>query len=278
MAQRLADVEYHAALDESGGDDETGPRRIFAASHRREWNGDIPQTDRRILFGLILTHITIRQSGTDVMDDVVIRAMAKWPNVPVVYGWLALDRRGRWSIKTGSPGITKGGAPEFEPVANQKLIEFIGRNYAHDAAGCWYFQNGPQRVYVELAYTPYIYRIARAHPLSFETHTGSACATLRAVCMDENGNLLLVAEHGPGLLLDRDLPRALAALVYADGHALEEERLLALIETGSDAEGVYFSTGELSLPLALIKSDEAPARFGYVRAPIPPAAPGMSSD
>jgi hypothetical protein len=203
------------------------------------------------------------------MDPIVIRAMAKWPNVPVVYGWLALDRRGRWSIKIGSPGITKGGAPEFEPVTNQKLIEFIGRNYTHDAAGRWYFQNGPQRVYVDLAYAPLVYRIASAHPLSFETHTGAACAQLQSAWMDEEGNLLLVTEHGPGLLLDRDLPRALEALAYADGHALDEERLLALIEEGDDAAGVYFNTGAASLPLALIRSDEAPQRLGYVRAPRP---------
>ena len=33
------------------------------------------------------------------MDDIVKQAMAKWPNVPHVYGWLALDRRGVWRIK-----------------------------------------------------------------------------------------------------------------------------------------------------------------------------------
>ena len=27
------------------------------------------------------------------MDDAVLRSMAKWPNVPDVYGWLSLDRR-----------------------------------------------------------------------------------------------------------------------------------------------------------------------------------------
>ncbi|MBK5102872.1 MAG: DUF2946 family protein [Burkholderiales bacterium] len=199
------------------------------------------------------------------MDDIVIRAMAKWPNLPAVYGWLALDRRGQWSIKNASPG----GTALFEPVANTKLIDFIGRNYSHDDAGCWYFQNGPQRVYVGLDYTPQVYRIARAHPLAFETHTGVACASLQAAYMDEDGNLLLVTEHGPGMLIDRDLPRGLEALSYADGHALEEERLLALIEEGSDAAGVYFNTGALSVPLSLIRSDEAPQRLGYVREPRP---------
>jgi hypothetical protein len=204
------------------------------------------------------------------MDDVVIRAMAKWPNVPVVYGWLALDRRGPWSIKVGSPERAENAVPRFEPVSNQKLIEFIGRNYAHDEQGRWYFQNGPQRVYVTLAYTPLVYRIAGAHPLSFETHAGAPCAALQAAWMDEAGNLLLLTEHGPGLLLDRDLPRALEALSYADGHALDEERLLALIEEGDDPAGVYFNTGAASLPLALIRSEEAPQRLGYVREPQPP--------
>jgi len=201
------------------------------------------------------------------MDDSVTRAMAKWPNVPAVYGWLYLDRRGQWSIKmaspagsAGSPEDAKNALPGFESVSNLKLIEFIGRNYGHDDRGCWYFQNGPQRVYVTLAYTPLVYRIASARPLSLETQAGSACASLKSAWMDEAGNLLLVTEHGPGLLLDRDLPAALEALAYADGHALEEERLLALMEPGDDAAGVYFNTGTASLPLALISSTDAPSR------------------
>ncbi len=199
------------------------------------------------------------------MDDIVARAMAKWPNVPTVYGWLALDRRGEWSIKSGSDA-------GFERVTNPKLIEFIGRNYGHDDAGRWYFQNGPQRVYVALAYTPLVYRIARVHPLAFETQFGAPCAELRSVWMDEAGNLLFVTEHGPGLLLDRDLPRGLEALSYGDGHVLDEERLADLIEEDGDPAGVYFNTGAASLPLALIKSEEAPLRLGYVREPRPPAA------
>ena len=38
-------------------------------------------------------------------------------------------------------------------LQHDKLIEFIGRNYAADAQGQWFFQNGPQRVYVCLLYT-----------------------------------------------------------------------------------------------------------------------------
>ena len=205
------------------------------------------------------------------MDEIVARAMAKWPNVPAVYGWLALDRRGNWSLKSTAPAGPADAAPQFERLTNPKVIEFIGSNYGHDEQGCWYFQNGPQRVYVRLDYAPLVYRVARVHSLTFETHTGVPCAALQAVWMDEAGDLLFVTEHGRGLLLDRDLPRGLEALSYADGHPLDEERLLALIAEGDDAAGVYFNTDAASLPLALMRSEDAPQRLGFVRVPRPPA-------
>jgi len=34
-----------------------------------------------------------------IVDEAVLRSIAKWPNVPAVYGWLKLDRRGNWLIK-----------------------------------------------------------------------------------------------------------------------------------------------------------------------------------
>ena len=92
------------------------------------------------------------------MDAVVAQAMAKWPNVPAVYGWLALDRRGNWLIKR-------------ERIANQALREFIARNYEADAAGRWYFQNGPQRVFVALDCTPYVFRLDERRE-SWLAHTG----------------------------------------------------------------------------------------------------------
>ena len=73
------------------------------------------------------------------MDAAVARALAKWPNVPGVYGWLALDRRGNWLIRSASA------TQRFEKIGNAALRDFIGRNYEPDAQGRWYFQNGPQR-------------------------------------------------------------------------------------------------------------------------------------
>ena len=38
------------------------------------------------------------------MDPAVLRGMARWPDVPAVYGWLALDRRGNWRLKEAVSG------------------------------------------------------------------------------------------------------------------------------------------------------------------------------
>ena len=130
------------------------------------------------------------------MDAVVAQAMAKWPNVPAVYGWLALDRRGNWLIKG-------------ERITNPALREFIARNYEADGEGRWYFQNGPQRVYVSLAYTPLVVH-----------HEGEAlfdhCARpFAAECtyLDDEGSVLVESGGLIALVDDRDLAR------YADDEA-----------------------------------------------------------
>src|SRR5258706_6290063 len=137
------------------------------------------------------------------MDDPVLRAMQQWPNVPAVYGWLTLDRRGNWLIKSRTG--------RFERVANAAMIEFIGRNYAHDNDGRWYFQNGPQQVFVSLDYTPWIYRLNDT-ATGLLNHAGAAPKEHRGLFLDDTGALLLQTEQGVGVLLDRDLPAILARI------------------------------------------------------------------
>ena len=102
------------------------------------------------------------------MDDLVRQAMAKWPNVPDCFGWLALDARGQWWMRddrTQAQGAFQSGVPgaRGSVLRHDKLIDFIQRNYEADAQGRWYFQNGPQRVFVELESTPLVWQIGRAH-------------------------------------------------------------------------------------------------------------------
>ncbi len=94
------------------------------------------------------------------MDDIVKAALAKWPRVPHCYGWLALDARGQWFMR--DERIQAAGpfpAIKGSRIDHDKLLAFIQRNYECDDAGCWFFQNGPQRVYVELEITPWVWRI-----------------------------------------------------------------------------------------------------------------------
>jgi hypothetical protein len=160
------------------------------------------------------------------MDTSVVRAMARWPDVPAVYGWLALDRRGRWLLKEPA-------GARFSGVGNVALREFIGRNYAVDERGCWYFQNGPQRVYVALAYTPLVLHYEEEALLD---HCGCA-ARAHATFVDEEGSVLIRGERGVGLLDDRDLA-LFAARLGSDWRALPK-----------------------------VSSHEVAARFGFVAKP-----------
>ena len=74
------------------------------------------------------------------MDDIVKQALLKWPNVPDCYGWLGLDARGNWYMRDDATqalgGFASGDArTKGSLLKHDKLIDFIGRNYACDGAG-----------------------------------------------------------------------------------------------------------------------------------------------
>jgi Protein of unknown function (DUF2946) len=196
------------------------------------------------------------------VDEIVSRAMQKWPNVPNVFGWLRLDRRGNWLVKSRP---SRDAQPVFERIGNEAVIEFIGRNYAHDAVGRWFFQNGPQRVFVTLEYTPFVYRL-RGDRESLETHTGLAAGEVRAAWIDDAGMLVLETELGPGVLLDRDLPALLDRIETSSG-PVSEESLAAL--TAGALPDLTLDLGRRRVPLSAIVAAEVPARFGFIADPRP---------
>ena len=173
--------------------------------------------------------------NSPTMDDIVRQALAKWPNVPHCYGWLGLDARGNWYMRddrtqaAGSFPASKGSL-----LTHQKLVDFVHRNYEADERGCWFFQNGPQRVYVELETAPWIWRLGEG--LSVTSHTGRAART-SACILDEQGRLFLDTDIGFGLV-----------------HTLDMEQASDAIEA------------RIWLPQEL-PADELPSRFAYVRSP-----------
>lgn len=155
------------------------------------------------------------------MDDMVLKAMVKWPNVPACTGWLGLDGRGDWYMRDdhtqslgwfGAPGVpgVKGSR-----LQHDKLLAFIGRNYTCDELGQWYFQNGPQRVFVELTHAPWVWRLPPGHTAQVLSHTGLE-ATVASTVLDDGGCLYAVTALGLGLVHTQDV-LAGAALLEA-GH------------------------------------------------------------
>ncbi|NLO79725.1 MAG: DUF2946 family protein [Xanthomonadaceae bacterium] len=183
------------------------------------------------------------------MDEDVIRAMLKWPNVPALYGWVRLDRRGNWYI-------------QGERVTRAALVAFIGRNYDKDERGRWFFQNGPQRCYVELDYTPWV---LQAQPEGgLRTHTGLPVERPYQAFLDEQGSLLIYFERGLGLLAETDLDWGMSRLQGSQG-PLDESRLASAIETlmAGEPADLVLCVGGLRLPVQFMPSDQAPSRFGY---------------
>jgi hypothetical protein len=149
------------------------------------------------------------------MDEIVKAALKKWPNVPHCHGWLALDARGDWYMRDDRTQAA-GPFPKVKGsrIQHEKLREFIERNYASDEHGCWYFQNGPQRVYVELEAAPWVWRLqalpagpgAVAGP-AIHSHTGVA-ASFQSAWLDEHDRLFLVTDLGLGLVHTLDMELA----------------------------------------------------------------------
>ncbi|MBD9395806.1 DUF2946 family protein [Acidovorax sp. ACV01] len=169
------------------------------------------------------------------MDDIVKQALAKWPNVPNCYGWLGLDARGHWYLRDDQAQAT-GPFPQSKGslLQHEKLIEFIARNFEPDGQGQWFFQNGPQRVYVELEATPWVWRIQA--DFSVVSHTGSGAA-VQDCLVDAQGRVYLTTAQGVGLVHTLDVPLVAEA-----------------VEAGR------------WLPQA-VRAEDLPGRYGFVMSP-----------
>ncbi len=184
------------------------------------------------------------------MDEIVKAALKKWPHVPHCHGWLALDTRGEWYMR--DERVQRAGpfpAVKGSRITHDKLRAFIDRNYLADEHGAWFFQNGPQRVYVQLEAAPYVWRVLDAPGFPLVAHTGDPAGPLRQTWLDEHGRLFADTALGFGLVHTADM--AVAA------RAVEQ----ALAQTVPSETGAW---APVELPFA-----QMPARFGYQLVPQP---------
>lgn len=174
------------------------------------------------------------------MDEIVKAALKKWPHVPHCYGWLALDARGDWYMRDDRVQAA-GPFPQVKGsrITHDKLKDFIHRNYAADERGAWFFQNGPQRVYVELEAAPLVLGVERQGArYTCRDHTGEPAAAQEA-WVDEHGRVFVATPRGLGIVRSMDMA------VVADA-----------VESG------VWTVGELRFA-------ELPQRYGYVLRPTP---------
>ena len=196
-------------------------------------------------------------------DTAVIAAMAKWPNVPDVYNWLMLDARGRYRVRARDYEHTG----RFDTIGNAAVVEFIGRNTTCDAAGRWYFQNGPQRVFFKLECTPFVARLQpQGMPL---LHTGAAVKRVDAVWIDELAAAILETDAGPALVDDRDNAAFLAGLKPLVGAAFDDTALEEWLQKPVSGKLLWEISGS-RVPVGPVLRADLQVRFGFVATPQPP--------
>lgn len=185
------------------------------------------------------------------MDDWVKRALERWPNVPALFGWLGLDRRGRWLIKG-------------EPITHPRIVQTFDRNYGCDEHGRWYFQNGPQRGYIELAYAPFV---LHQQGDGFITHTHLTVERPAQLVLDEAGTVSMSTEHGLGEIAGSDLDWVLERMRLG-GRPVDEDALQTLLElpSGTQTEA-RVAIGDADVHVVRMDAIDLPDAFGFVRMP-----------
>lgn len=203
------------------------------------------------------------------MDENVKKAMAKWPDVPNCYGWLMLDARGAWHLRDeqAQRANTHG-----DRIEHEGLLAFINRNYARDDQGRWFFQNGPQRVFVNLEATPFVARTDATK--KFQLHTGEILEQIDAAWLTRSGQLLLQNGDRLAQVDDRDLVQVLPSL-KVDGVPMDDAQLLKWV-AGAGKEVLTLVYCDQSVVVGRIAADDVTGQFRFVRLPQPDHAKAVS--
>ncbi len=186
------------------------------------------------------------------MDERVKRALQQWPDVPDVYDWLSLTRRGEWRLRD-------------EAITNPNLIGFINRNYGPaDNDNGFAFQNGPQRVHVKLEATPWIAHIPDPEhdELILHAHTGVALQDIRMFWLSEDGDLIADALLGPALIRDSDLIWLSRWFRNDKGQTIPDHELASMLEDPGRT-GLHLALGSYNVPVSALGKASPADHFGY---------------
>ena len=203
------------------------------------------------------------------MDERVKLAMAKWPQVPHCYGWLSLDAQGKFRMRDEA---AQAAGHMGDVIRHASLLAFIYQNYESDPRGAWYFQNGPQRVYVELESTPYVARTDPEH--GFVLHDRSPVHEIDQIFMTNDGRLILNAHEKIAMLDNRDLSHCVP-LLRIEGLAVADDDLLNWLSEPKQALQIELSN-ELK-NVQWVDSNQLEKQLGFIAHPSKLAQPSKPS-
>lgn len=197
-----------------------------------------------------------------MLDPDTLRVMARWPDVPAVTGWLTLDGTGRWYIRG-------------QRIKHPLILAHIQSHYDCDAAGRWFFQNGPQRVFVSLEKAPHVLQALGDADSGFRDQCARRLTHFERAVLDEDGQMYLLGEYGLGYVLDQDLPMMMARLCDLDGETPHEAALFTALDAfmaaisaePAPAPSLAWRNDTRLLPLEGCRRDILETRFGFQKEP-----------
>jgi hypothetical protein len=204
------------------------------------------------------------------MDEQVLRSLIKWPNVPDCFGWLALDRRGQWRMVDE---FAQQNQLSGQVIQHTALNEFISRNYASDQLGRFFFQNGPQRVFITLAATPWIVRIIPGEQGPKLITQSQTQMKPSAALSDEHGNIYIVGSIHQTIYQDLKTQqfetKEHVSIALLHDHDLDQFSEMAKLREEACSFGGSWNWYDKQLPLDPIHSEELSKQFKFIKQPQP---------
>lgn len=170
--------------------------------------------------------------------------------------------RDEFAQQNGLPG---------QVIEHTALKEFIDRNYACDSVGRYFFQNGPQRVFITLTSTPWIARII---PCEETLKMMTQCQTEinpSSALSDEHGNIYIAGTVKQNICKDLSTQEFetgdCLGIALLHDHDLDPFSEMAKLREEACSFGGLWNWQGKQLPLEPIHSEELSKKFGYVIQP-----------
>jgi hypothetical protein len=202
------------------------------------------------------------------VDQFIHQALQKWPQVPDCFGWLSFDRRGEWRIQNEYAQQNKLSG---ELITHQGFKHYIESHLAHDESGNYFFQNGPQRVFIHFVYSPWVVRFYPKEGGHWDIRTTFGDPIEPLTCfLDESGHISFEAFFKTRRLTDEHVfvEEQVRCVGLLHDHDLEVFSAFAKIfQNSCGSLGEFIWQEKLSIEPILTK--EIPQRYRFHQNPHP---------